>query len=254
MKGAETLPAETGRLAVISDLHANRHALAEFRELLAAEPVDWILNAGDFVGMGAWPRETCEWVLTEPRVRSVRGNHEFQIVGRHADEASPRERAHFQWQRTHAGEEWCTRLAQVPTQRDLIYRGLQIRLAHADARVAGTQPWSIPVPPTRPPGEGLNEEGADASAPPARRLFVLGHTHLALFRQERTHAVLNPGALGVPATGGYTCAVLNVTPGGHLERVQVLRLPVKTSAVVADMRARAVPDFEFLTRTFFHAY
>jgi predicted phosphodiesterase len=67
------------RIALISDVHANLHALHAVLDAIDAEKVDQILCCGDVVGYGPRPRE-CVRLLRERGIPTVMGNHDFYTV------------------------------------------------------------------------------------------------------------------------------------------------------------------------------
>ena len=67
------------RLALISDIHSNIHALEQVLARLDREGVDLILNLGDLVGYNANPNECIEMLQTRP-VLSLAGNHDLALL------------------------------------------------------------------------------------------------------------------------------------------------------------------------------
>jgi predicted phosphodiesterase len=68
------------RVAVISDIHANLHALEAVREAIEHEAPDEIWCLGDLVGYGPQPNACCEW--TEEHVAvCLAGNHDLGVLG-----------------------------------------------------------------------------------------------------------------------------------------------------------------------------
>jgi putative phosphoesterase len=67
------------RLALISDIHSNVHALERVMAKLRRERVDHILNLGDLVGYNATPNECIEMLQDEP-VLSLAGNHDLALL------------------------------------------------------------------------------------------------------------------------------------------------------------------------------
>ena len=68
------------RVAVISDVHANYHALEAVLEEIDAERVDAVWCLGDIVGYGPLPNECCDAV--ERRAdRCLVGNHDLVVLG-----------------------------------------------------------------------------------------------------------------------------------------------------------------------------
>jgi predicted phosphodiesterase len=71
------------RYGVISDVHANLHALEAALAALEREEVDAIICAGDLVGYGPRPNECVERIasLARPAV-VIAGNHDLMAIGR----------------------------------------------------------------------------------------------------------------------------------------------------------------------------
>mgnify|MGYP003661192313 FL=1 len=72
------------KVAVISDLHANIHALRVVLEDLDKENVSAILVAGDLIGYYYWPAEVVNLLMADERFICIRGNHEnilHQVLG-----------------------------------------------------------------------------------------------------------------------------------------------------------------------------
>src|SRR3954447_24462817 len=85
------------RFAVISDVHANLHALDAALAFLATQDVDGYLCAGDLVGYGPFPNECVRRVaaLGGP---CVAGNHDLIAIGRLSDERCiPLAQASLRW-------------------------------------------------------------------------------------------------------------------------------------------------------------
>ncbi len=68
------------RVAVISDIHGNLHALEAVLAALDADPVDELWCLGDIVGYGPKPNECCALVRERARV-SLCGNHDLAVRG-----------------------------------------------------------------------------------------------------------------------------------------------------------------------------
>jgi len=67
------------RLALISDIHSNVHALEQVLVQLDQEKPDLILNLGDLVGYNATPNECLEVLQSRP-VLSLAGNHDLALL------------------------------------------------------------------------------------------------------------------------------------------------------------------------------
>ena len=69
------------RVAVISDVHSNLHALEVVRREIEREQPDAVWNLGDSVGYGPRPNECCA-ALERLATFSLVGNHDLAAIGR----------------------------------------------------------------------------------------------------------------------------------------------------------------------------
>ncbi len=68
------------KLAIISDIHSNFHALAAVLEEIDGREVDDIFALGDIVGYNAYPCEAVE-LIRKRNIRSIMGNHDIVCCG-----------------------------------------------------------------------------------------------------------------------------------------------------------------------------
>lgn len=71
--------ANSMKLALISDVHANLEALEAVLQAIARDNVDLILHLGDLVGYNANPRE-CIDLICQHQIMCVAGNHDRAIL------------------------------------------------------------------------------------------------------------------------------------------------------------------------------
>ena len=70
----------TNRVAVISDVHANWHALEAVLEAIDAEQPDELWCLGDLVGYGPRPNPCCA-AVAERAALCLAGNHDLGVLG-----------------------------------------------------------------------------------------------------------------------------------------------------------------------------
>ena len=68
------------RVAAISDIHANHHALAAVLTAIAVEQPDEIWCLGDVVGYGPEPNRCCELIAANAAL-CLAGNHDLAVIG-----------------------------------------------------------------------------------------------------------------------------------------------------------------------------
>jgi predicted phosphodiesterase len=232
----------TMRVAVISDVHANRHALDAVLEALEAERPDAVWCLGDTVGYGPQPNECCELVRAHANLCLV-GNHDLVVLGALTvsdfnDEAA-------------AAAIWTSDVLTAPSRKFLA--GLKpsaeadgTDLYHASAR---DPVWEYV----------LTEEAAKATFELARAgLILVGHSHVALaLRDESDHSVagglapdgaqvelegrwlLNPGSVGQPRDGDPRAAWLLLDLERRFATFRRVTYPVERTQ--AEMRERGLP-------------
>jgi predicted phosphodiesterase len=201
------------RVAVVSDIHGNLHALEAVLAALEREPPDELWCLGDLVGYGARPNECCAAIEARASVCLV-GNHDLAVRGAiDLDEFSGDAGAAARWTRdvlSPASLAFLNSLAPQGTRAD-------VALFHGSAR---DPVWEYV----------LSDTVALASLELTQEPVVLvGHSHAALHVQldgegfmaqgglapagteidlTRGRALLNPGSVGQPRDGDARAAYL----------------------------------------------
>lgn len=104
------------RLAVLSDVHANLHALDAALALADRSGCDRLVVAGDLVGYGAFPDE-CVARIAERDAVVVAGNHDLVAVGRLTPEhCGPAARQSLEWTVRRLTDATRTYLYELPLQ------------------------------------------------------------------------------------------------------------------------------------------
>lgn len=191
-----------GRIAIISDVHGNRHALEAVRRAQRQAGLTRAWCLGDMVGYGAHPAE-CLRACVASSERCIAGNHDLAAAGRvPADTFSPLAKAAIEWTRTRLDRNSLDRLAVLEPQ-DL---DGPVALFHASPR---DPVWEYVLT-----GDHARAAFDECSS----RLIMIGHTHLAgawrlsddgrldggLVRGEETISLetgrwlINPGSVGQP--------------------------------------------------------
>jgi predicted phosphodiesterase len=229
------------RVAVISDVHANYHALEAVLEEIDAETVDAVWCLGDTVGYGPLPNECCDVVKSRADSCLV-GNHDLVVLGELTmsdfnDEAA----AAALWTSeilTHASRSFLESLrpsAEVDG----------VDLFHASAR---DPVWEYV----------LTEEAARATLDLSDASLVLvGHSHVALAITLDGDSVLgglapgnsevdlngrwllNPGSVGQPRDGDPRAAWLLLDLEGRSASFRRVRYPIQQTQT--EMRERGLP-------------
>jgi len=172
------------RYGLISDIHANLHALDTAIAALKREGVDGFLCMGDLVGYGPFPNECVERVA-ELGARCVAGNHDLIALERLSEERCiPLAQQSLRWTRTVLREDTRAYLAALPLRTEI---GTEIVMAHGsldDAQEYVTRPEQA--------DRQLQQLAAEY---PAARFLLLGHSHRQ-WEYSSGPRLLNPGSVG----------------------------------------------------------
>jgi diadenosine tetraphosphatase ApaH/serine/threonine PP2A family protein phosphatase len=200
------------RVAVLSDVHSNLHALEAVLAEIDAGSFDGIWFLGDLVGYGPKPNE-CAAILRERAAFCLAGNHDLVVLGKIPIDAFAGEAA--------AAARW------TQTVLDESARGfldsLQPQAAAPGAELFHGSPrdpvWDYVL---------SDESAASALALTKAPLVLVGHSHIALeisngeeLRGEpapdgtrlelgRMRRLLNPGSVGQPRDGDPRAAWLEI--------------------------------------------
>lgn len=176
------------RIALFSDIHANREGFEACLAHAATQRPDRMVLLGDYVGYGADP----EWVVT--RVRELVGAGAVALLGNHDEAAfkgngglNPTAAAAIAWTRTRLSPDNLAFLRQLPLEEeeeDRLY-------VHADA--SKPEAWHYV----------LEQEDARRSlAATQQRLTFCGHTHqprlFGITATEKLTAFRPVGGVAVP--------------------------------------------------------
>ena len=179
-------------VAVISDIHANWHALEAVLADIDRAGVDEIWFLGDAVGYGAFPDE-CVRALKERTSVFLLGNHDLAVL-REIDIGtfSPSAAAAARWTREHMEEDTVAALRDLDGTSS---RREEIGLFHASPR---DPIWEYVV------DSELAEDNLDFQQ---ERVALIGHSHIALYftrvdEMSRICSVLAPGGTDLKMTEG----------------------------------------------------
>ena len=206
------------RLAVITDVHADVHALRDALAQIDTLGVDEILCCGDLVDYGLFPEETLA-LLRERGVPCIRGNHDRWALKPNSDASA--------WD---LSPESIAFLESLPTGWSKRIDGVHVVLAHARP---GSDMLGIA-------GDSTGAELAEILDAVGADILVVGHTHVPFVRRLGDgRIVANPGALLRDAAPGVDVA----TPGTFavidlMTRDVVVRRAKDGAVVAAHGKAR----------------
>jgi len=233
-------PDGSGRVAVITDIHANVTALRAALDAIEAIGVDALYCGGDLVGYGPHPNEVCA-LIEERAIPTIYGNYDHSIA-RDLEDCG------------------CAYVTQQ--DRELGQRSVDWTLAHTDAASKGfmrTLPFDLRFDlgerrvrlvhgSPRKVNEYLFEDK------PARTferiaaaadcdVLVFGHTHKPWVHEYGGVLFVNCGSVGKPKDGDPRAAfaLLEHDEAGAVQ-VSIERVPYDAEAVARELAAVGLPS------------
>ena len=231
------------RVAVVSDIHANLHALeAVLAEIESASP-DEVWCLGDIVGYGPRPNECCA-VIRERADVVLCGNHDLAVTGAlDLDEFSGDAARAARWTRDVLAVEhrdWLTTLSPAAKRAPA-------ELFHASPR---DPVWDYVL------SEGVALQSLLLTE---ARIVLVGHSHVALalssggadiagglapggteIETGNRRWLLNPGSVGQPRDGDPRAAWLLLD--FETDRAGFRRVAYDVDATQVEIRAAGLPD------------
>jgi len=231
------------RVAVISDIHANLHALETVLADIDQESVDEVWCLGDVVGYGPRPNECCDLIRDRAAI-SLCGNHDLAALGiLDVGEFSGDAAAAARWTGGVLGADqrtWLESLAPLARRDD-------VELYHASPR---DPVWEYVL------SEEVAMLALEATTAP---LVLVGHTHVALALTwdgrrvegglapggaavdlEGRRFIVNPGSTGQPRDGDARAAWLLLDTVAHSASFRRVSYPIEHTQ--KEMRDAGLPE------------
>jgi len=232
------------RIAVLTDAHGNLPAVEAALAKIRAEGCDALYHTGDAVGIGPYPAECVEQLLSA-NVRCVLGNHEAYTLDLWPhDEASGMgvgEVAHHAWVRAALGSSLRTVVARWPWALEEDSAGVRIAFLHYPLAASGRDFGSFVADPT---AEALDLLFAGYQAD----LVFYGHNHATSDIQGH-HRYVNPGSLGCYTEPLARFVTLELNDGSYTLTQHAA--PYDDTNLLRAFDERHVPDRAFIRRAFF---
>ena len=231
------------RVAVVSDIHSNLHALEAVLATIEAEAPDELWCLGDLVGYGPRPNECCATIAERADV-CLAGNHDLAVRGTiDLEEFHGEAGLAATWTREVLEPQWKELLDRLEPQGS----AHGVSLYHGSAR---DPVWEYV----------LGDEAALATLELAGSPLVLvGHSHVALqvvqsgdevaggvapdgreLELAGVRALLNPGSVGQPRDGDPRAAYLLLDLDA--QRASFRRVEYDVEQTQREMREAGLPE------------
>ena len=214
------------KLAIVSDIHSNIHALEVVLERVQAISPDTVLCLGDVVGYCAHPNECCR-LFRRVAERSIAGNHDRAAMTRDVYGMNPYAAAAAVWTADQLDEESRVYLASLPASESFDDRdGCVVSVFHGS---------------DTDPDEYIYEEMVDGGILErcAADAVFLGHTHVPYRRSFGAGIVGNPGSIGQPRDGDPRASFATFDTGSR--KFEILRVEYDAEAASESILRAGLP-------------
>jgi putative phosphoesterase len=237
----------TIKLAIISDIHANKYALDGFLQYIDENfQADKILNLGDCFSIGPNPREVVEKITTDNRFENIIGNNEMIVLGKRKNEWRREKVPHHKWIADQLGKDLLGTIEKMPTSKYLTVNGKKLLMLHS--HFYDTPGRTIMDNLLIYQGKRLEEFIEDY---PADVDFVLvGHSHLQLLIRWKSKKIINPGSISITWKPISSFCLLEIRDDDSMD-ISFKNIPYDVSKLKNDYIERNVPGRKFLLEYFY---
>ena len=233
------------RIAILSDIHGNAHALTRCLDDLASRGgADAVVAAGDLCLDGPKPKQVLKRLLAAG-AQCLRGNTDRMVGEANLAQLDPEDARGVAWTRAKIGGEWTRRLAELPFSLTFGDGEDGLLVCHANPRSDDEHIWPDAYDDT------LERLVGDVT----QRTVAFGHLHLSYVRVWRGRTLVNVASAGLPKDGDPNAhyAILTRRSGGW--EVQSRRVAFDVDKVARQLRKSGIPDLEKRLRTLYrHRY
>lgn len=226
------------KLAILSDIHANLHALQAVWEDLETSKPDKVYCLGDLVGYGAYPNETIAFIR-ERQIPTIMGNYD-EGVGFDLDDCGCVYKDPIQDQLGKRSLIWTQAITTPGNKAYLQSLPAQIRLDENSLRLLFVHGSPRKV------NEYLFEDRPQATFDRIARIagaeiLLFGHSHLPYEKQVSETLFINCGSVGKPKDGnpqaGYVMLII-----GRRSEVEFRRVAYDVDAAAKAIRESDLPS------------
>jgi putative phosphoesterase len=226
------------KLAVISDIHANIHALqAVWKDIKAVGP-EAVYCLGDLVGYGAYPNETIDFIRKKD-IPTVMGNYDegvgFDLHDCGCVYKDPVKdqlgKKSLKWTQAHTNDENKDCLRKLDLQIRIEFAKHDILFVHGSPRKINEYIYE-----DRP--QATFERIAKVAG---TEVLLFGHTHLPYTKRVSGVLFVNAGSVGKPKDGNPDAGYVILELGRKID-VVFKRVPYNLEAASKAIRACDLPD------------
>jgi putative phosphoesterase len=218
---------ENPKIAVLADVHANLQALTAVLEDAKSKGIEFFLNAGDFLGYGAFPNEVIE-TLRSNKVLSIIGNYDLKVL--EARRNSKEKDIALNYAKKKLTQSNKAYLNSLPKNITLEIKEKKIFMVHGSPD--SIEEHIYPNTSRKRLRELVSGKDAD--------IVIVGHSHRQFSRTIDEVAIINPGSVGRADDNNPKAAYSII--GFNPFSVEMVRVSYDVEAAAHAMRKEGLPE------------
>jgi len=224
------------KIAVLSDIHANLHALEAVLDDIQKWGFDSILCTGDLVGYGPWPDETVA-LIRQMKIPTVMGNYDeavgfrLPVCGCHINDPSQKRLSDhaLKWAIEHTTPETREYLRSLPEEFTQTIENHRILMVHASVDSLNEYVY-----------EADSERMGDIAAGLKADIYIYGHTHFPYVKTIDQRMVINAGSVGRPKQGDIRAGYMALEIAEGDVQAHLCKVAYDVDKTASDMLSRGI--------------
>jgi putative phosphoesterase len=227
------------KIGIITDIHANVIALEYILKYFKEIGVEYIVNTGDSIGMGPYPKETLDLLKTQKNCDNLAGNHEYYVVNNYIEGMDDEEIKHQLWVRGQLAEEQINWVKLFPQYITKNIENINITFLHCKY-TNNNYESHIPFNNKIELENYFNDINSE--------IIFYGHTHVKQY-YEGNKIYINPGPVGCNKNNMTYCAVISITDGNY--GIELKEFEFSKEIIIKEFNERKIPGREEIIGIFY---
>ena len=234
------------KIGIFTDVHSNVVALNTVLDFFGNESCNEIICCGDIIGIGPFPEETVQRIMSVRNIKCVLGNHDLYLkygLNTFSNNMDIDEAEHHLWVHSSLSLESKKYISRLPFILEFEYEGIKITAVHYSINENNEYADLIPSP--------TQEDCKRMFSTIESDIICYGHNHNVSIVIGDNAAYINCSSLGCPANGigMANCGILTIEKG-NFNYCQV-QLEYDLQKVINKIEELHYPDYKLIENAFY---
>lgn len=239
------------RIAIVSDIHGNIHALNAVLNDIKAKEIDYIYCLGDMIGIGPFTNEVLDSLFELDNIQMITGNHDELVLAIINNEPYPNSRVnvtpHHEWIAEGLNKQYISRLEGLPRIINSTIYEQNFHLIHYPMKEA-LYDAHISKDPFDLTGIPSSENFSNINGLNNFSLICFGHDHSEHHIVSNNKNFYNPGSLGCFNEPYARYGIIDIDEDGF--NIMQRYVPYEFDSYVGELRKITFPRKEIILRIY----